>query len=665
MISKKHCFWLLVLPFYFLSAQNDTIILLDSCVIITPTLDNKINTQTDLNSVYEFDKNELDNHNASQLSDVMVKIPSVTLKDYGGIGGLKTISVRSLGANHTKIILDGVPLINTETGQIDLGKIPIENISSFSLSNQQWNAPLQTAHAYSGGSVLSIISTANNALFKKKNRFSAGLQQGSFGFWKGSLDWKHQLDSTSFLNFYTHFRSAHGIYPFTFYNGKKQETLQRNNSDIFEKQGILSYGKQWKKTKLTTKVFYTDSERGLPSAVILYNPTVGDRLWDKQFFIQNKVEGNKKKIEWNWVSKYNYSWKKYISPNFQNINQQIEDIYTQQTIFNSLAFSYKLAKKWKLFYSSDYDFSWLKSNVAEHPTPFRNTFLNVIGSNYQFKKFKVNANLLYTAINEHTEISENSIQKGKLTPSISVGYKPFWERDFRFRFSYKQSYRYPTFNDLYYVRVGNIDLKPELATQWNTGINYLFKGKELFFIQRLNLKLDAFLYEIDDKIVAIPTQNLFVWSMQNFGRVQTKGFEAYLNIYFKQKKHFLVDLSTGYSFQQALDKTNSNSSTYNQQIPYIPFETSNSHININYKKWILSWNYTYAGHRFFLPENTYENTLHAWQLHDIGLEYKNKKQKYTWRIKSSINNVFNSDYQVIINYPMPKINYRLSLFIEF
>ena len=138
------------------------------------------------------------------------KIPSITLKDYGGIGGLKTISVRSLGANHTKIMLDGIPLINTETGQIDLGKIPVENISSFSLSNQQWNAPLQTAHAYSGGSVLSIISTAETN-FKKKNHYSAGLQQGSFGFWKGAFDWKHQLDSTSFFTFYSHFRSAHGL----------------------------------------------------------------------------------------------------------------------------------------------------------------------------------------------------------------------------------------------------------------------------------------------------------------------------------------------------------------------------------------------------------------------------------------------------------------------
>lgn len=665
MISKKHCFWLLVLPFYFLYAQNDSIIFLDSCVIIAPTLDNKINSQTELTSVYEFDKKQLNNHNASQLSDVIDKIPSITLKDYGGIGGLKTISVRSLGANHTKIMLDGIPLINTETGQIDLGKIPVENISSFSLSNQQWNAPLQTAHAYSGGSVLSIISTAETN-FKKKNHYSAGLQQGSFGFWKGCFDWKHQLDSTSFFTFYSHFRSAHGIYSFTFDNGKTQEKLQRNNSDILDKQAVLSYGKKWKNTKLNTKFFYTDSERGLPSAVILYNPTVGDRLWDKQFFIQNKIERKNKKTEFNWVSKYNYSWKKYLSPNFHNINQKIEDIYHQQTLYNSLAFSYQLAERWKLFYSSDYDFSWLKSNVEEHATPIRNTFLNVIGTSYQFKKIKVETNLLYTTINENTKINEKkSVQKGKLTPSISIGYKPIWERDLRLRFSYKQSYRYPTFNDLYYVRVGNINLRPELATQWNTGINYLFKGQDLFFIQKLNFKLDAFLYEIEDKIVAIPTQNLFVWSMQNFGRVQTKGFEAYINIYFKQYKHFLVDISVGYSFQQALDKTNPNSSTYNHQIPYIPFETSNSHININYKKWVLSWNYTYAGHRFFLAENTYKNTLHAWQLHDIGLEYKNIKQKYTWRIKSSVNNILNTDYQVIINYPMPKINYRLSLFIEF
>ena len=34
----------------------------------------------------------------------------VTVKDYGGLGGMKTVSVRNLGAEHTGVLYDGVPV---------------------------------------------------------------------------------------------------------------------------------------------------------------------------------------------------------------------------------------------------------------------------------------------------------------------------------------------------------------------------------------------------------------------------------------------------------------------------------------------------------------------------------------------------------------------------
>ncbi|MEN6422945.1 MAG: TonB-dependent receptor plug domain-containing protein, partial [Smithella sp.] len=59
---------------------------------------------------------------ALQLSDAVKHFSGVTVKDYGGIGGLKTISVRSLGANHTAVIYNGVAVSDVQTGQIDIGR---------------------------------------------------------------------------------------------------------------------------------------------------------------------------------------------------------------------------------------------------------------------------------------------------------------------------------------------------------------------------------------------------------------------------------------------------------------------------------------------------------------------------------------------------------------
>ena len=45
----------------------------------------------------------IQNLNALQISDVVKHFSGVTVKDYGGIGGLKTVSVRGLGASHTAV----------------------------------------------------------------------------------------------------------------------------------------------------------------------------------------------------------------------------------------------------------------------------------------------------------------------------------------------------------------------------------------------------------------------------------------------------------------------------------------------------------------------------------------------------------------------------------
>ena len=74
---------------------------------------------------------------AYQLSEAIKFFSGVNLKDYGGIGGLKTITVRGLGANHTAVSFDGVALSDCQTGQIDVGKLSLENMKQF-LKNQNF-----------------------------------------------------------------------------------------------------------------------------------------------------------------------------------------------------------------------------------------------------------------------------------------------------------------------------------------------------------------------------------------------------------------------------------------------------------------------------------------------------------------------------------------------
>lgn len=63
-----------------------------------------------------FSKEELKSLNVLQVSDAVKHFAGVTVKDYGGIGGLKTVSLRSLGAEHTAVGYDGITISDCPDG---------------------------------------------------------------------------------------------------------------------------------------------------------------------------------------------------------------------------------------------------------------------------------------------------------------------------------------------------------------------------------------------------------------------------------------------------------------------------------------------------------------------------------------------------------------------
>ena len=102
----------------------------------------------------------------------------------------------------------------------------------------------------------------------------------------------------------------------------------------------------------------------------------------------------------------------------------------------------------------------------------RYTSLTVLSSKYTFPHLTVQAHILGTYISEHVKRGSAPADLHRLSPSISMNYRPWKEHLFFIRAMYKGCFRTPTFNDLYYFRSGNKDLKPEKAQEYNIGITY-------------------------------------------------------------------------------------------------------------------------------------------------------------------------------------------------
>ena len=283
---------------------------LDAITVTARRMPAKITSTT---SVQVLGREDLKNLGLQNMGDAVRRFAGTNVRDYGGIGGLKTVSVRNLGAAHTAVSYDGVAISNTQAGQIDIGRFSLDNISNLSLAIGHDDNLLQSARLFASAGVLNIET--EKPQFEKgcKHLTQLQLRGGSFGYITPALRHWQQLGERTQLSIDGNYLKADGTYPYTLKNGNLITEEKRTNSDIESIQGEANLFHTFKdKSEWNTKVYYYQSERGLPGAVILYNSESDERLWDKNIFVQSKY---KKVFSPKWtlqaLGKYNYSRRKY------------------------------------------------------------------------------------------------------------------------------------------------------------------------------------------------------------------------------------------------------------------------------------------------------------------------------------------------------------------
>ena len=99
---------------------------------------------------------ELKRLNVVSVADAIRYFSGIQIKDYGGVGGLKTVNIRSMGTQHVGVFYDGVQLGNAQNGQIDLGRFSMDNMEAISVYNGQKSNIFQSAKDFaSAGAVYS------------------------------------------------------------------------------------------------------------------------------------------------------------------------------------------------------------------------------------------------------------------------------------------------------------------------------------------------------------------------------------------------------------------------------------------------------------------------------------------------------------------------------
>lgn len=87
----------------------------------------------------------LEELNSHSVADALRYFSGIQIKDYGGIGGLKTVNIRSMGSQHVGVFFDGIQIGNAQNGTVDLGRFSLDNMEAISVYNGQKSSIFQSA----------------------------------------------------------------------------------------------------------------------------------------------------------------------------------------------------------------------------------------------------------------------------------------------------------------------------------------------------------------------------------------------------------------------------------------------------------------------------------------------------------------------------------------
>lgn len=596
----------------------------------------EMNVYTSPSNISVLNKKAIERRNGSTVSAILKTVPGIFMKSYGGQSSLQTISMNGLGAEHTVILLNGSKLNSLQNGQIDLSLIPSGNIKKIEVMNNGYSS-LFGSEAIGG--VVNIL-TDDISDINSNLKLTGNYELGSYNLREYSLKASGRMKNFGWNMSFSDEKSDNN-YEFYFDNGIEKELRNKSNAAYKVSNFILSTRYNFNSNFFINYFTqFTNSDKEIPG-IETGNPPPDTKQLDKN---------------WNNILQVNYSKKNYtIYSDFNFQNNQMN--YATKPILNSFYKNIVASNNTRVEFNSHRNtyaiggevlYGTLNSNELKSDID-RKHYSLFTANKVEWKNFLIYPSLRYDYITD--------IQKGAVTYRLGVNYSILPSLYLRGNIS--RNFGVPTFNGLYWKTGGNPNLKPEYSQNYEGGV--VFVGQN--FINYI-AELSYINANLEDRIVWLPQRN-FIWSPINIGEAKSKILIAALRTNYPVTKRILIKGEVSYTHNDS-KKTNEDFTgdpSVNKQILYIPDEQVQSNVGLDFGFAGVNLFHTYIGKRYSDTENLYPmspvNTL------DGNIYFDYKISKYTASFKFEVNNITNSDYQIIAGYPAPLRNYNFKINLNY
>lgn len=596
----------------------------------------------------QVDTLELQKLQTKSLAELIQSSGPVFVKTYGR-GSSASVSFRGTSSSHTQVNWNGMNINSPMRGDYDFSIFPVYFADEINLLH--------------GGSSLSQTSGG----------LGGSVQINNQADWNNKLQIKYIQEIESFETYREFFQI--GIGNHSFQSSTRIFHDQSQNNFSYYNYGVLPYrddvqkNADYKKYGFLQEFYYRKKQNHLSL-----------KIWGNHYFRnlpqlmsyegKNRLEyqeDNDIKAIAKWTHyKNNFKWEIFSSMNQYELHYFRSSTETDFENFNStslenssmsrILFQYKKEEKLNLETFVDINYHHVKvsdisSDISFNSNRFEAFWLGRV--NYAFNEKTSAYAILRSEYYDDTFIP--------LIPALGFEYQiKKWMSVF---INGSRNYHKPTLNDLYWVPGGNADLKPEDAWSADLGIKSQYK-KEEFQVQ---LQLNTYQSLIDNWIIWQPSSSgAYYWEAVNLKKVWARGMESHIKINWQFHQNWKIYLSANYTYTRTTNQNavNSVDESRGKQLIYIPVHSANFLFNLQFKNWQWSLGNQSIGKRYTnssYTESDYELILSPFSVMNTEIAWQKSFNKLYTRLAFRIENLFDTDYMMILWRPMPGRYYAVNL----
>jgi len=583
------------------------------------------------------------------LAEVLSNVQGVNIKDYGGIGGIKSVSIRGSSSGQVLVMVDGQRINDAASGQVDFSRISVEGIEKIEVVRGGGSA-LYGADAIGG--VINIITRKESV--RNKSSGSLDVMLGSYSSQSAKAEMRRSGEQyAASLSYKVVKTDGNFLYQAPY----ADTSIEKANNDFMAHDIFTNFqytmGQKPSEHILDLSYNYYTNDKGSPGSTT--QPYAEARTQNRSNRMNLSLKGKLSLFNsYQLQSFINQSTSTYIN---DELVVAVNDTHKSMARGIELQLTSVFASNQTLIYGAG---SRQNKSGGEGSTDVVNQrveYFAFIQDEYfiHFNRKDVLSSLaIHPALRFDNYSDFGTHVSPKLGMVLNLG--SIWRTSIKTNLGY--NYKAPSFNDLYWPEdafaVGNAELMPEHGTDWDLGLRLRYP-----ILNGIAFDISYFRMQLTDLIIWQQGGTQNKWMPQNVSQALNQGLETSLNLKLVPE---LIDLTVNYTYLDARNDDKDDRNSYGKYLVYRPKNTLNMDLIIRWHDFTGNLSWQYVSFRYVLPANTI--WLDPFQVTDLSIGQQIETKNLDLDITFQVKNLFNEFYEFVQYQPIPGREYRLSLGIS-